>query len=165
MAVRFNADEIFQMAERLEQNAASYYHTAAEKVSYPGARQMFLELASWEEKHEKDFSSMHEKISESEREQMAFDPYDETAQYLQALADESIFDTSSSPLEKVGEEPSFESILRFAIGKEKDTINFYTGLGKLVPKKAGQEEIENIIQEEMKHVSILNKELTKVKSE
>ena len=165
MPVRFNADEIFQMAERLEQNAATYYHTAAEKVNYPGARQMFLELASWEEKHESNFASMHKNISDKEREEMAFDPYDETAQYLQALADESIFDTSDSPLENIGTEPTFENILRFAVSKEKDTINFYTGLRQLVSAGSGKNKVDEIIQEEMRHVSLLTQELNKVKTE
>ena len=162
MPIRFNADEIFQMAERLEQNAATYYHTAAEKVTYPGARQMFLDLATWEEKHEQIFSKLHEQISKKARDEVTFDPYDEAGQYLQALADESVFDTSQSPLEKVGTEPSFDAILQFAIGKEKDSISFYTGIKQMVPKDFGEQEVDKIIQEEMKHVTTLNNQLKKI---
>ncbi|MFO7821644.1 MAG: ferritin family protein [Lentisphaeria bacterium] len=165
MPIRFNADEIFKMAERLEQNAATYYHTAAEKVTYPGARQLFLDLASWEEKHENAFSKLHEQISQKSRDEISFDPYGEAGQYLEALADQSIFDTSKSPLEQLGTEPQFDAILQFAIGKEKDTINFYTGIKHMVPKDFGEEEVEKIIREEMKHVTTLNAQLRKLTSE
>jgi len=165
MAIRFNADEIFQMAERMEQNAAAYYHAAAEKVEYPGARQMFIELASWEEKHEKTFSKLHEQLTQKAKDKVTFDPYDEAGQYLEALADESVYDTSTSPLEKIGARPSFVDILRFAIGKEKDAITFYTGIKQMVPKDFGENQVQKIIQEEMKHVTVLNEQLRKVSSE
>lgn len=165
MSISFNADEVFNMAERMEQDAAAYYHTAAEKVAYPGARQMLLDLAAWEEEHESSFADLHKKLAASAREDHTFDPYDEALQYLNALVDDSIFDASSSPLEETGPEPSFENILRFALGKEKETINFYTGLRQLVPANLGKDDVEKIIQEEMKHVTILNKEIAKVRAE
>lgn len=165
MAIRFNADEVFQIAERMEQNAASYYHTAAEKVQYPGARQMFLDLASWEEKHERAFAQLHSQLSKKAKDEVTFDPYDEAGQYLESLADESVFVTAQSPLEKIGQEPSFAEILRFAIGKEKDSIAFYTGIKKMVPKDFGENEVEKIIEEEMTHVTTLTGQLKKVGSE
>ena len=155
MAVSFNADEIFTIAERLEQNASTFYHMAAERVSYPGARQMFLDLASWEEKHEQTFVEMHKQLTDGEREEMAFDPYGETAQYLQAFADESVFDTRKNPLAEMDAEPSFATILDYAVGKEKDSITFYLGLKEMVPPGKGRDRLDGIIKEEMRHIRIL----------
>ncbi len=159
MGIQFNADEIFEIAERMEQNASTYYHKAADRVSYPGARQMFLDLAVWEEGHERTFHELRKFLTENEKEQITFDPYDEGVQYLHALTDESVFDTRQSPLDKVGDEPSFRSIIQFAIGKEKDSIAFYLGMKTMVPGQLGKDKIGQIIHEEMKHVTVLTQKL------
>ena len=54
-----------------------------------------------------------------------------------------------------GDEP-LESIINTAIGLEKDSIVFYLGIRKLVPKAMGIDKIDDIIREEMSHVAILS---------
>jgi rubrerythrin len=160
MSIRFNADEVFEMAERMEQNAVAYYSTAAGKVSLPAAKQMFEELASWEKKHERTFHSLREQIvADNEKEEVTFDPYGEALQYLHALSDESVFTPADDPLNKVGVEPSFADILSFAIGKERDSIAFYLGMKEMVPSQLGKDKIDAIIKEEMGHVTLLTGKL------
>jgi rubrerythrin len=162
MSIHFNADEVFEMAERMEQNASTYYHKAAEKVDYPGARQMFLELSSWEEKHERTFGELRKSLAPADKEETTFDPYNESLQYLHALADESVYDNSRDPLADIGGAPSFASILRFALSKEKDSIAFYLGMKELVPGQLGKDQIDKIIREEMGHVTMLTDKIRKV---
>ena len=52
-----------------------------------------------------------------------------------------------------------EDILKMAIGFEKDTIVYFLGLKDVVPEEEEKEQIEKLVKEEMKHVSILTKEL------
>lgn len=163
MSVRFNADEILAIAERLEQNAAAFYRTAAEAVQYPGGRQILEDLAAWEEKHERIFSSMREQLTQVEMDETAFDPYDEGTQYLQALADHNVFRLSEKPEAFLGRDPSFSRILDAAIGKEKDSITFYHEMKQMVPAELGKERVDGIIAEEKKHVTILTRKLGEVK--
>ncbi len=164
MAVEFNADEIFEIAEDKEQDAAAFYHTAAQAVDYPAGKQLLEELAGWEEKHERLFSDLRGRLQQQHTEQTAFDPYGEEALYLRSLAQQSRYRAGESPQDIFGREPDFEQILDIAIDKEKDAITFYDGIQELVPEKWGKSEIQNIINEEKRHVRILSEELEKVRN-
>ena len=78
-----------------------------------------------------------------------FDPKNENALYLKALADTRVF------FEKEHPGNSFQDILAAAIQAEKDSIAFYLGMKELVPLKLGQSKINDIIKEEMSHIRIL----------
>ena len=95
MGVKFNADEIFQLAERIEQNGEKFYKKAA--ASNPDGKEILLKLAGMEADHYKTFKALHAEISAEEAEPLVFDPNDETGQYLSAMADGSVFDTSEDP--------------------------------------------------------------------
>ena len=164
MNIRFSADEIFEVAEKKEQDAAAFYNAAASHVGYPGARQLLEELASWEEKHEQIFAGMRASLTAAEKEETTFDPYDENAQYLRALADHSVYQRNEDPAAIVGKQPTFEDVLNIAIGKEKDTVLFYLGIRELVPEAMGQSRLKDIIEEEKRHVRILTEQLSKTTS-
>ena len=42
MSIKFNADEILEMAEQIERNGVLFYRTAAEQVSDPQQKQLLL---------------------------------------------------------------------------------------------------------------------------
>ena len=50
MAIPFNADEVFEMAEQIERNGGMFYRAAADK--FPAVRELLLKLAKWEDDHE-----------------------------------------------------------------------------------------------------------------
>ena len=52
-----------------------------------------------------------------------------------------------------------EDILKMAIGFEKDTIVYFLGLKDVVPDENEKGQIDKLVKEEMKHVSILTNEL------
>ncbi len=165
MSIQFSADDIFQVAIRKEQDAAVFYNTAARAVDYPGGRQLLEELAGWEEKHEQIFSEMRNNLSDAEKEETAFDPYDENAQYLKAMADHSSMGGRyENPEQLVGQSPDFSRILNVALDKEKDTIAFYLGIQDLVPARFGQDKIGEILKEEKRHVRIITEQLNKLAS-
>ena len=159
MSFEFNADEIFEMAEQIERNGALFYRRAAELVKDAEVNKLLLKLAAWEDGHERIFASMRADLSNQEREPMAFDPEDETSMYLRAMADGHVFDVTVNPADKLTGKESAEDILRMAIGQEKDSIVFYTGLKEMISQKTGKERIEEIIKEEMSHIGFLNREI------
>ena len=156
MSARYNADEVFEMAEQIERNGAKFYRRAAEMVSAEGSQDMLLELAAMEDDHEKTFAAMRRDLSEAERKPMVFDPDDELALYLHAIADRRVFDLKVDPSQQLtGQEP-LDRILHIAIGLEKDSIVFYLGMRELVPERLGAARLYGIIREEYGHLVTLS---------
>lgn len=162
MAVVFNADEIFEMAIRIESNGAAFYRKAAALQSDIN-NQKFLEgIARMEDQHEKIFAKMRKELTEKEKGSTVFDPYDEVSQYLSAMADTMGGEGSPSVADSLTGNETLEEILRIAVGLEKDSILFYLGLKDLIPPQSGQDRIDEIIREERKHVVQLSNLLEKL---
>jgi len=160
MAFGFNAGEILQMAERIERNGARFYRRAAEVGGADEeTKAALLELARMEEDHERTFTKMREALDTAESRSSTFDPEGETAAYLAAMADGSVFGSEADPVDLVGDKP-IEELLKIAIGMERESILFYLGLRDLVPPASGRDKVEGILEEEMSHVALLRGRLT-----
>ncbi len=155
--ISFNADEIFEMAEQIERNGAKFYRKAAESIA-DDDRDLLLRLAAMEDEHERTFAAMRGQLSEDEKTPITFDPDNEAALYLQAMADGKVF--KSDPSEALSGDESIQDILKTAIGLEKDSIVFYASMKDVVPKSAGKEKVDAIIKEEIGHIVDLTKQLT-----
>jgi len=153
MGYDFNADEIFEIAEQIEKNGASFYRKSAEAITDSGAKKLLLNLAAMEDEHEKIFADLRAGLSEKEKVATVFDPEGEISLYLRALADTRVF------FEKKIDASSMEDILKEAILAEKDSIVFYLGMKEMVPDNFGKAKIDAIIKEEMTHIQLLSKEL------
>lgn len=163
MAIHFNADEILEIAERIEQNGARFYRKAAEGMQGE-AKDMLLRLAAMEDDHEKTFADMREALKQLEKDPTVFDPGGEQVTYLQTFADGHIFDVKTDPAAMLtGKEPLAE-ILHRAIGMEKDSIVFYLGIKDMVSEDFGRGRIDDIIREERGHMVMLAGELAGLKS-
>jgi rubrerythrin len=164
MSIVFNADEIFEMAIRIENNAADFYRKAASQQS-DTENQKFLErLAGMEVQHRKIFTEMRTTLTEKEKDPKVFDPYDEISQYLAAMVDTMGGEGSPSVADSLTGDESLEKILQTAIGLEKDTILFYLGIKDMIPVQSGQDRIDEIIREERRHVIQLTNVLKKIKT-
>lgn len=104
MSLDFNADEILQMAQRIERNGVNFYRRAAKGTIEPGSAQLLLKLAAMEEGHEKIFARMRAELTEAEGKKRAFDPEDQATAYLRAWADVQVFDVRTDPAEKADRE-------------------------------------------------------------
>ena len=154
MAVLFNAEEIIEIAVEIECGGQAFYARAASLAQSKSAKQLFLDLVGWEKEHENIFRKMLGKLSGGNLDQL--DPDDNSAKYLQAIANGRIFDPKT-PVEKlIAPNESLLDILRKAEKREKDSVVFYTAMKVMVPPKLGRGEIEKIIQEEISHVLYLN---------
>jgi len=153
MANEFSADDIFNIAIKIEQNGAEFYRNAAEKIDDQENRKFLLDLADMEKSHEKTFVNMQKELKDREKKLTTFDPEDENILYLKALADLRVFSGKEEPAN------DFKSILRAAIHAEKDSIVFYLGIKEMVPETSGRSKIDGIIKEEMSHIRLLMEQL------
>jgi rubrerythrin len=153
MSHAFSATEIFEMAEQIERNGASFYRGSADSVNDEEAQEFLLDLAEMEDNHLKTFTNMREQLSGKEKETPSFDPNNEVNLYLGTLADTKVF------FEKDIDTSTLRGIYKAAILAEKDSIAFYIGLKELVPEYLGRDKLDDIIKEEMKHIKILNEKL------
>lgn len=149
----FNANDIFEIARQIEKNGAVFYREAAKKVSDKDQKDFLLELAEMEDQHEKTFAAIQKTLKDSESAATVFDPDDENATYLKALADMRVFADKEPPLS------DFKRIMLSAIQAEKDSIVFYLGMKALVSEKMGKAKLDDIIKEEMGHIRILAKKM------
>lgn len=154
MITRFNADEILEMAQQIERNGATFYRKAADIISDEASKKTLIQLAEMEDEHEQTFVGMRNELTVKEREPVTFDPDNELSLYLQAMADENVFDRNTKP-DALLAGKSMDEILRTAIGLEKDSIVFYLGLKELVPERLGKGRLDNIITEEYSHITTL----------
>lgn len=156
MTLRFSIEEIFEIAEEIERNGAKYYRNAANQVSDHNYKLLLLDLVDMEEKHERVFTYLKDKIADRN---LALSPLDldsSAVQYLRTFAEGVVFDLNADPADYLSANRNLEDILNFAIGLEKDSIAFYYGIQELIPKEWGKDQVQTIIKEEMKHITFLN---------
>jgi rubrerythrin len=161
MAISFNLDEIFEMAEQIEKNAVNFYREAAKKVSDKKTQSMFIALAGMEDGHFKIFQEMRKQLGASDKEPTSFDPDNEAAYYLQAMAADHGAEGKKDRITKFTGQETIKEVFEAAVNAEKNSIVFYSGLKKFV-SLAGKEKIDAIISEEFNHLSILFMQMDKM---
>ncbi len=152
MVFDFNADDIYKIAEQIEENGAEFYRKSAEMITDSYYKKFLLDLSTMEVFHKKTFADMRAALSDKEKKPTVFDPNEESVLYLKSLADLRVF------YQKGIDTSSIEGILTSAITAEKDSIVFYIGMKDLVPEKLGKDKIDTIINQEKKHIIMLSKE-------
>jgi rubrerythrin len=153
MSFVFNADEIFDMAVQIEKNGEKFYRESARKVRGSEAEDLLGKLADMEIDHQKTFLGMKSALTAADRKAMTFDPNNEAGLYLASLADTKVFFGKDIDTSKL------EGIFKAALLAEKDSIAFYLGMKDLVPAGSGKSKLEEIIQEEMRHIRLLGEKL------
>jgi len=96
---------------------------------------------------------MREQLSDAEKIPTVFDPENEAAKYLSAMADTHGGEGSPSAADALTGDESLVKILEIAIGLEKESVLFYVGLKVLIPPQYGLEKLETIIKEERRHIA------------
>lgn len=159
--MNFNIDEVFEIAEQMEDNGGRFYRKAAQSSSMSAHKKILLALAEMEDKHKIIFANMREKIKKSDPNPV-FDPNHEAALFLQAFASGFVFDLTKDPSDWLKGKESIMDILLMAIGLEKDSIVFYLGLEKVLVNETDIDHIRAIIKEEMGHITLLTQKLNEL---
>ena len=161
MGITFNANEIFEMAEEMERNGAKFYRQAAQDTIDEGTKQMLLGMADMEDGHLKTFQEMRKQLSRREKGWTIFDPDNQSALYLQAMADAHGYEGKITPTKALIGNETPKKIIEIALNAEYESVVFYFGLKSFVSEKAGKDKVEAIVIEELSHITTL---LNKLKS-
>jgi rubrerythrin len=159
MSITFNADEIFEVAENIERDAAGFYRQAVKIAADKETKRMFLNLANMEDKHLATFQEMRKELTVEEKEGTVFDPENEAAMYLQAMARGHGWEGRKNLTENLTGGEKIEDILKAALEAERNSVVFYSALKELVPSRTGKDRVEAIIREELGHFAILDEQL------
>ncbi len=158
MTVALNAFEVFEIAGQIERNGAKFYRKAAELLNEPHIRNMFLELADWEVRHEQIFHDMGKQFSKPNKNSRVFG-LEKKLLDPKLMACLAVFGTGSEPVHRLKNMENTAEVLKRALEKEKDSITFYEGLKDFVSTSDDKNKVDDIIKEEMHHIQILNQAL------
>jgi rubrerythrin len=153
--------EVMEVAQQIERNGAAFYNKAAEIFDEPTPRALFLALAEREIEHEMVFADMQKLLTGDEPAKSATRERDDLAS-PKAIAGLAVFGITHEPTEQLAGDETLPEIIKMALAKEKDSIVFYTGLKGFVTDDKSIETINDIIQEEMRHIRILSENLAQI---
>ncbi|WP_300464059.1 ferritin family protein [Desulfobacula sp.] len=156
MSYDFNAGEVFEMAVQIEKNGAAFYRKAASLQENKANKEFLESIARMEDRHQSGFEEMKVAVSDMEKSQTVFDPQEELVSYLKAMADAHGGEGNPDVADQLTGEETMAQVIETAIGLEKESILFYIGLKDIVPAKLGRSKIDEIIEEEKKHVAQLS---------
>ena len=151
MNARFNMQEIFEIAERIERNGEMFYRKAMK--SCPEHQDFFGELAQAEVEHAASFRVMRKEAGMVGLDEALADHDQVTAAYLQEITESLVFDMDAP----MPDGQKTKDVIDAAIQREKDTILFYVGVQAAVTDDKTRKILDDIIEEEMSHVVMLAK--------
>lgn len=154
MTRTFNAIEIFEIAEQIERNGAAFYRKAAELFEDSDVSSLFVKLADWEVRHEAILADMRKRLVDEEIGLSTFDLGDVPLD-AKAMAGLGAFGISPDPAAQLTGSESRGEVLQMALQKEKDTVVYYTGLKSFVSDAAARDKIDDIVEEELRHIRII----------
>ena len=161
MPIKFNAREVFEIAEKIEENGVAFYKAAADM--HPKQAKLLKKFADMEVEHKAMFASMKASILGLGEDGVLNDPNGDASLYLESIAETHGGEGSMMVLKTLTGNESVGEIMDMAIQAEKKSILFYVGLKDLVPESLGRKHIDRIIGEEKQHVIILLAEKAKIK--
>ena len=155
-AMQFNADEIYEMAEDIEEHGFRFYETAREAARDAGTRDLLARLADMERRHKATFARMREELPERDRRagtSLSPEEAEEKGAYLRTLADSRVFGKAEAMALSGSQEGD---LLDRALDLEKDTIVFLLELKEMVAPIRGKDDLDVIIREELGHIRMIN---------
>ena len=159
MHVKYSGSQIFEIAEKIEYNGCQFYRKASELFKEPELRNLFSNLVTWETTHQRLFAEMRQQSADELDELGSFDPDIYMSSNPQLMASLAVFAIDSDSSTQFTGLESPKEVLRKAIQNEKDTITFYQGLKNFAQSLIGEDKIDEIIQEEKRHIRILMQSL------
>ncbi len=148
----YSVREVVEMAVRTEKLGYEFYTQMAEKFnSDQGLKDLFTLLATMELKHEQIFTAILGRISDNEPNE-----WNEALNYLRAMMESQFFLGAEKSLPSLDNIKTVLEAVDFAIGFEKETTLFFTGM-KAAVAESDRPHVEEIIEEEMRHIAILTK--------
>jgi len=143
----FNAQDILDIAIRLENNGEKTYRDARGYTDNENLKSLLDWIAREERNHGRWFAELKNRLSKSEDDHLL-------AEMSRALAEDVVREQAFS-LQEVDFEAidTADEMIRTFIGFEEDTIAFYNILKTFIEDPAITANLDQIIAEEKKHVA------------
>ena len=153
----FTLGEIIDLAIRIEKNGEEIYRKARAKTSDPSLASMLQWLADEEIEHEKWFIRFKREV-----ETKSADPRLEEMgkRILEGILGKQAFSITDLDFSRIKD---LNDLLELSIEFEKDTILFFEMLGDFIDDKKLTDQLGKIIEEENRHVELLEEFLLKKK--
>ncbi|MFC1517904.1 ferritin family protein [Candidatus Margulisiibacteriota bacterium] len=148
MSRMFTAKELIGFAVEIEKSGIAFYSEAAKKSKDTKAQELYKFLIDEEAKHQKIFQGLLAGLEKQVMSAEAMTVTEEYKSFMKALVDSAIF--KKDALAK-GVLKNDMAILDYALGREKDSVIFYSDMRKLVPEK-DLKQLDQIIIEERSHI-------------
>ena len=158
MSITFNADEIFEMAEEIERNGASFYRQAAKNTTDQATKKLLLNMANMEDEHLEIFQQMRKELTDADKKNTTYDPENQAILYLQTMADARGYEGKISPQKELTGHETTRQIIEIALNSEKESVVFYYGLKELTSTDT-EKKLDKVIIEELGHITALLKKL------
>ena len=145
----FTAEEILDMAIRLEENAETVYRQAMDKVSDPE----FIEMLEWirreEIKHAAWFEDLKANLGKRPENPISEEMHKEM---FEEMIGEQSFSLREVDFEEIN---SPDELIKVFIEFEKDTVLFYEMLQPFIQEEEALNQLTKIIAEENRHIDCL----------
>ncbi|HOC45955.1 MAG: ferritin family protein [Syntrophorhabdaceae bacterium] len=143
----FNTGDILQFAMRIEEDGEMFYRKAALNAEAKETRDFFNVMADEEARHKTVFSDMLKGIDVNPPAESYRGEY---AAYLRDYIDGRVVFTKKEKDQAMSDSLDVAQAIRFAMGREVDSILYYHEAKQFIDKKH-YAEIDKIIEEERKH--------------
>ncbi|MCX6557093.1 MAG: ferritin family protein [Candidatus Aminicenantes bacterium] len=141
--------EILGFAIYIEERGYEFYVEAMKKFSEPRATQLFQYLADEEFKHKTLFKKLQEQADDAAKGDAEADA--EYQAYMKEFVKAHQLGDKEAIQAKLARISSLDEILDLAMGFEKDSIVFFSGLKEMLAK-GRTAAVERVIHEEMDHL-------------
>ena len=159
MAMIFNFNEVYEIGLQIEQNGLAFYRRFYENVEENRTKTLLKVLADWEERHFEQFEKLRDDEAAKNQSVAKVDKDSDASAYLRSLADSHVF-LESFNLEDLSRTlTSTKLVLEKALQFEKNSVALYESFLSIVPDELGKMAIKKLMDEEIKHVEMLTKEL------
>ncbi len=152
MANIFSGGEIVGLGIQIEKNGRDFYNALAGQSKDQKAQEIFRHLAGEEQKHIETFKGI---LGSVEKYEPAESYPGEYFAYMSSLADKYVFTKKDKGAEIAKNTKSDLEALELGMGLERDSIDFYQNMKKVVPAYDNKIVDQVIVQEE-KHLQLLS---------
>jgi rubrerythrin len=143
-----SGSEVVELGIQIEKNGRDFYNTLAQQATDPKAQEVFKFLSREEEKHIKVFEGILGKTQRFEPQGLDAEDY---YSYLTTLAGEYIFTRKDKGIEPAHLIKNDLDAIEKAVGFEKESIIFYSGI-KMIVHDYDQGIVETLIIQEEHHL-------------
>lgn len=157
MSTLFNAQEIFDIAIRIEENGHAFYNEALAKIDNPALKSELAQLAAWEDGHIAIMKKLKTQMTDDSANTDFYNPEEDAALYIRSIADSHIFIANQDTATLTDKCQTPRDILDLALQFEKDSVTYYASLKEGLLNQESKEAINTILHEELAHVAHIQK--------